>query len=229
MSEAGIRRRWRARLKAAQRQLAAAMQAVKAATEATGRARRVLARHRPKKKTRLLWHPDATRVPGRDAGPFVKAGAKLLWHTTEGSSAEGAINAYGATGSWPHFTFEPKTGRLFQHLPLNVAGRALEHPAGTVETNRANVIQVELVGRAAETPKWTDAEYARVAMLARWIEYNARVPRRCTVVFNATPQRQAQRLSGADWLAYAGHIGHCHAPSNHHWDPGSLRIDRVLA
>ena len=201
------------------------------AKAAAARARRVLARHpaAPRKPAaKLLWHPGARVLRGNGAGSFVPAGPKLLWHTTEGSSAEGAISAFRHNNSWPHFTLEPTTGRLFQHLPLNVAARTLQHPPGIVETNRANVIQVELVGFAKNSPLWADAEYKRIAALARWIEANAGVPRVSTVKFTSTPQRQATRLSGTAWLKYSGHIGHEHAPGNHHWDPGSMRIDKVL-
>lgn len=33
-----------------------------------------------------VWHPKAIRVPHQDAGAFTGGGAKLVWHTTEGSS-----------------------------------------------------------------------------------------------------------------------------------------------
>ena len=40
----------------------------------------------------------------------------------------------------PHFILEVKNGqkRLVQCIPINRAARALEHPSGTLETNRAN-------------------------------------------------------------------------------------------
>jgi hypothetical protein len=169
----------------------------------------------------MVWHPDAVRVPYDDAGAFVKAGAKLCWHTTEGAS----LPTY--SGSAPHFTLNPKTGKLWQHIALNRAAKSLEHPPGTVETNHANVIQVELIGSAAQTPDWPKDDYARIAKLARWIEANAKLPRRCSVKFTDTPHR----LSPADWLSYTGHIGHQHVPAQtmNHWDPGAFRIDLVLA
>jgi hypothetical protein len=74
-----------------------------------------------------LFLPGVERVPGHDAGTFVPSPPKLVWHTTEGSSIEGAIGAYRQHNSWPHFTLDPQTGRLVQHLPLNRAGRSLEH------------------------------------------------------------------------------------------------------
>jgi hypothetical protein len=182
------------------------------------------AKRQPGVALNTLWLPGAERVPGRDAGVFVAAGPKIVWHTTEGSSVDGAIGAYRATGSWPHMTFDPHTGRLVQHIALNRAARALEHPAGTVETNRAHAIQVELVGFAAHTPEWPGADYARIAGLARRIEAAVGVPRRKLAGFNTTPHR----LAAGTWLRGAGHCGHQHVPGNHHWDPGAFRIDLVI-
>lgn len=80
-----------------------------------------------------LWHPDAVRRIHPDAGAFTGGGRKLVWHTTETK----ALPNYG--GSAPHFTLDPATGRLWQHIPLNKAARAeggrtqlLEHRAGRV-------------------------------------------------------------------------------------------------
>lgn len=164
------------------------------------------------------WHPGATRAPYSDAGPFVTGKPKLVWHTTEGSS----LPAY--SNSAPHFTLNPKTGQLWQHIPINRAAKTLKHPAGTVETNRANAIQVELIGFARDTDNWPRTYYAPIANLARWIEVNARVPRRCGVKFFVG----TARLQGQAWLNYSGHCGHSHAPHNDHWDPGAFQINHVI-
>jgi hypothetical protein len=177
--------------------------------------------------------PRRTRVPYSDAGPFISgAGAKLCWHTTEGVS----LPSY--SGSAPHFTFNPKTGKLWQHVPLNRASKSLEHPTGTVETNHANVIQVELIGYAGastegkypsyEVRNWTTADYARIAKLARWIEANAGVKRQSSVRFGAYPNDLPARLSPVEWLRYEGHLGHQHVPNNHHGDPGAFKIALVI-
>lgn len=166
-----------------------------------------------------LWHPHATRVPEEDAGSFATGfPARLVWHTTEGSS----LPNYAGTA--PHFTLDPKTGRLWQHIPVNRAARALMHPAGTVETNLAHAIQVELIGFAAETAKWPSAYYDRVAQLARWIEASTGVRRTCGVAFTMS----VRHLSDGDWRTYSGHCGHQHVPSNDHHDPGAFRIHEVI-
>ena len=80
------------------------------------------------------WHPQAVRRIHINAGGFQGGGHKIVWHTTEGSS----LPNYG--GSAPHFTLDPANGRLWQHIPLDRAARALKaggpellecHPSGT--------------------------------------------------------------------------------------------------
>lgn len=183
------------------------------------------------------WLPGVERVPGRDdVGPFVAAGAKICWHTMEGSSVAGGIAAFRTTGSWPHISFDPLTGDIAQHIPLNRGARALEHHA--VETNRANVIQVELAiysdaalaarnghsDRAVANLK--PLHYERIAALARKLEAANGVPRR--VVPGCIFKTGCKRLSSSVWLNGAGHTGHEHVPDNIHWDPDGLLIGKVL-
>jgi hypothetical protein len=165
------------------------------------------------------WHPHATKNVYGSAGSYIKGPRpKIVWHTTEGYS----LPRY--SGSAPHFTLNPKTGQLWQHIPVNLSALSLEHRAGTVDTNRANAVQVELIGFARETFGWSAADYQRIADLARWIEKARGVPRHSHVTFSNT----ATRLSPQAWLAYGGHCGHQHVPGNAHWDPGRFRIDLVL-
>lgn len=167
------------------------------------------------------WHPDAVRQPLGDSGPYTGGQPKLLWHTTEGDSYPGP-QIYNGTN--PHFTCDFKRRKLYQHTPISRASKALAHPAGTGETNHDNVVQVELVGRAAQSGSWTRDDYAYIAELARWIEASHGVPRRSGVSF-AKPVR----LPWVVWHEYAGHCGHVHAPANDHTDPGTgFRIDLVL-
>ena len=148
-----------------------------------------------------LWHPNAVRRVHIDAGGFQGGGHKIVWHTTETSN----LPNYG--GSAPHFTLDPATGRLWQHIPLNHAARAL--------------------GFAKQSHTWPVARYKRIAKLARWIEANFAVPRKVQVVFKgngATPHLASREA----FKSYAGHIGHQHVPGNDHWDPGKFRVDLVL-
>jgi N-acetylmuramoyl-L-alanine amidase len=169
------------------------------------------------------------RVILEDAGPHVAGRPKLCWHSTEGSTIEGAISAYRAKRSSPHFTIDPSRDRIVQHISIFKAGRALEHPAGTPETNRARTIQVEIVGLAAQMQQLGSDELRSLTRLARWIERNAGVPSKCDVEFVRFPSGVPQRLQGQRWLDYSGHHGHMHVPANDHEDPGALAIRELLA
>jgi hypothetical protein len=174
-----------------------------------------------------IWHPKAVRRIHQDAGAFQGGGRKIVWHTTEGTS----LPNYG--GSAPHFTLDPSDGRLWQHIPLSNAARAMKGGG----PNFWNTVQVELIGFAdtAQANKlgvperavvnWPAGHYAHIAGLARWIESNFTVPRTCSVKF----VDRAAHLGSLDKVkAYTGHIGHQHVDGNDHWDPGLLKIDLIL-
>jgi hypothetical protein len=163
-----------------------------------------------------------------DAGPHVTGRPKLCWHSTEGSSIEGAIAAYRAKRASPHFTIDPTRDRIVQHISIFKAARALEHPAGTPETNRARTVQVEIVGFAGKMDQLSPAELNSLRRLARWIERNAGVPSTCDVDFVPFPAGVPARLQGQRWLDYSGHHGHMHVPANSHEDPGALVIRELL-
>ncbi|HEX9341994.1 MAG TPA: hypothetical protein VF995_00060, partial [Actinomycetota bacterium] len=182
-----------------------------------------------------LWYPSASRsaIAPVDAGSFTGGGHKGLFHTTEGATAAGAIAAFRSTGSWPHFTgsFEGGRFRIWQHIPINRAARSLVHLAGHVETNRNNVIQIELVGTAAHPPS-APGYLAGIATWMQWVEANFGVPHRSTVTFKAYPgsygTNNGVRLSESSWNAYFGWLGHEHVPENLHGDPGALNIHALL-
>lgn len=176
------------------------------------------------------WHPDAIRVVGRHAGTHAAdAGAKVCHHTTEGSSAAGAIGAYRSHGGWPHFTLEWTGSRLrvYQHLPLDVAARALVNGPEPGETNRASVIQIEHVGFAASSESWSDERCAAIGAVLRWIEKQTGCPAaRMTGTTWGTDH--PPRLSGSAFHGRRGHCAHQHVPGNQHWDWGQGRISAVL-
>jgi hypothetical protein len=180
------------------------------------------------------WHPNAIRNQTQAGiGAFLNVPAKLVWHTTEGSS----LPSY--KGSHPHFTLDLKNRKLYQHIPVNSGAMALVSSAvAGVAGNAANAIQVELVGfsdasfarsvgkSAWAVENWTDADYAQIATLSRWIEKHCGVKRQCSVKF----ENRSHPLSASAWLNYAGHLGHQHVTGNLHWDPsGAFKIARVLA
>jgi hypothetical protein len=170
-----------------------------------------------------------------NAGSFVGGGWKTCWHTTEGGSMESVVRTLVEKGAEVHIVFDPKNGRFTQMIPFNRAGRGLRHPSGP-ETNRANVIQVEVIGFATvaqaikslasprrAVPLFGADEYRRLAALALLIEHRRPVPR------HARAFMRPVRMGGQAFYDFAGHVGHCHVPGNDHGDPGRLDWPRMLA
>lgn len=172
------------------------------------------------------WHPDAKQIRLPDAGSFLGGGKKIVYHTTEGSSVDGAVSALRSANAASHFVIDAhgKRPELVQLVPLNLAARSLAHPSGP-ETNRANAIQIEIVGFAREAHDWSDRTYSNIADLTRWISRVFGVPHRCKVSFKVSG---AAKLSGQDFYEYAGLIGHQHVPGNDHTDPGDFRVGKIL-
>lgn len=161
------------------------------------------------------WLPISGPVGSFVAGPY-----RIIHHTTEGSSAQGALDAFRRNKSDPHFTVDQQT--IYQHIDTGLAARALRNLSGGVQTNRLSAIQIEVVGTAAK-PK-PRATLENVARLCRWLERTHAISSEWpngppkTAVNGKDPgghNRNAQ-----NWVQRGGHYGHCHIPENIHWDPG---------
>lgn len=179
-------------------------------------------------------------LPGFEVIPATNAGGsfngspwKLCLHTTEGSSIEGAVGAYRVNTGWPHITCDPARRRKAQHYELNLSSRALAHPSGTPETNRAGIINIEIVGFAAQTGAWPKDWLA-------WLAADVFAPVRAVCpfalaapLFVAYPSSYglgaSQRFSRAMFAGYSGIIGHQHVPDNDHGDPGALDVATIIA
>jgi N-acetyl-anhydromuramyl-L-alanine amidase AmpD len=177
------------------------------------------------------WHPTAVRVPiAGTPGLSPAAGRpKIVLHTTEGSTIEGAESAYRASGgSTPHFTISPRG--LHQHIAVNLCAYSLKHPAGTAQTNRAGlVIQIEQVGFASETDDWSDAYYDRVGALCRWIARQTDVPLKQVSGSIHADYSNPRRIPEDEFAEWSGVCGHVHVPNNDHTDPGrGYHIGKVL-
>src|SRR4249919_495668 len=160
-----------------------------------------------------VWHPSAKRQPLDDGGSFTGGGHKFLVHTTEGTTLEGAFATVKANRSSPHFILEVKNGRrrLVQCIPINRAARGLEHtPSSLPETNRANCIQVEVVGftERAEAmrqghlelwvPNWSTDIYKHLHLLMLWTHNHFAVPMQAGHPFPGQPGYA--RLSGQAFI-----------------------------
>lgn len=182
------------------------------------------------------WIPGAEHIAGNDAGSmWIGARWKLLLHTTEGDSIEGAVAAYRAKNAWPHMTFDARTRRLVQHVPLNRAARALRSGGKAGRTNFARVIQVEIVGHSAESPDRSELELRNLGWLVA--ELSKLVPFKVETTltfygqdagFTVASKTARQRLGWIAWYVYNAICGHQHAPANDHWDPGKLDVAAIV-
>jgi glutamyl endopeptidase len=171
------------------------------------------------------WRPISGSSGAHAGGPF-----KIVHHTTEGSSAQGAFDAFRKNRTDPHFTVDSQ--KIYQHIDTNEGARALRNAAGGVQTNRDSAVQIEVVGFAG-LPK-SRATLLNLARLCRWIEKTHNVPR---VWPNGLPKSAiggkdpgGHNRNAANWDSKGGHYGHCHVPENTHWDPAYTQseVDLIM-
>lgn len=182
--------------------------------------------------TMTKWHPNAHRlsIPGCGGLEPAKGDPKIILHTTQGSSAEGAIGAFRTNRSAPGFLLEPD-GRLYQFIALNLDSYSLKHNVGRgdPQTNRAGIVtQIELRGFAEKTAEWTNSYYRHIADLCKWIHEQTGVPLHTHGVDFTDPRR----MTWTEWESYSGVCGHVHVPGQdpeNHFDPGrGFHIGKVL-
>lgn len=177
------------------------------------------------------WYLIAnTQFLGNNAGNFVTGYAyKGVLHTTEGSSASGAINAYTANNSWPHFTVD-RDGTVYQHIALDKAARALQNLGGGKETNRGRAIQLEVVGFAHEAGNWPSVQATALKSLMRWIEAQVGI-QQFGPIFGSSEQygyNNPLEFGPNYWQSFNGWCGHQHVPENSHWDPGAIVLTNLF-
>jgi hypothetical protein len=178
-----------------------------------------------------IWLPEGEHMgllvehsPAESAGGRGQGGRKWCWHTTESdwATVDSMVNVVRAKRAAPHFVLGGRNSDdrpvVVQMVSLDEAGRTLMHPSGP-ETNRANVVQVELCGRAAQSGEWHRDHYKILANLVRLA--NRRMPDELEV-----PRKLARRFANTDrfsgngFVRAEGHCGHMHVPGNFHVDPG---------
>ncbi|HZP55309.1 MAG TPA: N-acetylmuramoyl-L-alanine amidase [Candidatus Saccharimonadales bacterium] len=185
-----------------------------------------------------LWLPAGVQndlkiehAPLLDGGSLTGGGWKLVWHTTESRWDE--IDSMYSTLRDERFASHLLIGGrpgikrpvVIQMVPFDRAARALEHPAGTLQTNRADAIQIEICGYASESAKWPEYRYEALAHLLGLIVTRRNIIPRIPIDF-AHPHR----MSPSQWIKTAGHVGHSMAPNQTqgHTDPGALRVQHIL-
>ena len=158
------------------------------------------------------------------SGSYTGGVFKIVHHTTEGGSADGAFAAFKSNKSDPHFTVD--ASKIYQHIDTDTAARSLRNAPGGVQTNRDRAVQIEVVGFAGKAKN--KATLKNLARLCRWLEQTHDVP----LVWPAglpKPPKNGQDPGGhvrsVDAWAKGGHFGHCHVPENTHWDPAYTRTE----
>lgn len=183
---------------------------------------------------------------GRYSGSDMEVNCAAL-HTTEGAS----LYDYEDGRSAPSVTALPdfNAQRLlwYQHFDVDESARALVNAPGGVQTNTANVFQIELTGTCdpAAHARWTRAGVQHIywpeppdwairdlAWLMRWLADNHNIPLAGMpewLPYPASYGNSRVRMSFDRWRSFTGWCGHQHVPENDHGDPGALPFARILA
>lgn len=195
---------------------------------------------------------------GRYSGSAMEVNCGVV-HTTEGRT----VPSYSSGAMAPNVTGLPdiraRKIHWYQHFDVDESARALANRSGGVETNTANVFQIELVGTCDDKYKtnWSgkragidylhwptapDWALAEVAWLVRWLNQQHGIPLTCVKNWLAygkdsrrpgiTPASYGAnpaRMSMSAWRSFKGWCGHQHVPENDHGDPGNLNFARVIA
>jgi hypothetical protein len=184
-----------------------------------------------------IWLPGWPRVPlpGMPGKAYqFTHNPKGCLHTTEGSSIAGARAAYAPYP--PHLIYDWRIRTGEQHVPLNRAAYSASDG-----NDDDYMIQIELVGFAADTRHWPDEALRNVAtdVIAPLEKYFG-IPRNiCSHGFRdgadgiypyiSTPQSPI-RIGWQSLRDFSGWLGHQHLPSpDNHWDPGALNVARILS
>lgn len=161
---------------------------------------------------------------------------KFLVHTTETVFFPG----YSGGASAPNATYDPRTRRIRQHFGANRSARALRDPSWTaVRENRDNVFQLEIVCYSAKNISETvsglwvgdlTATHMRdIAAILLELHAKLGLPLQSSVTWREgrTSFYDDVRLTGSQYDAYRGILGHVHASGNTHWDPGGFRYSKL--
>lgn len=183
---------------------------------------------------------QSDRFDGDYGGSWVPGfPARGVLHSTETTG----LPSYKGGSVAPHFTVDPRTGKVWQHYSISRPSRALQHPPGTIDTNNAHAIQIEIIaysdnGEAAKAGglrvgQLTADQLGHVAALMRWVEANAGVKRASGLRWKSYPDSagvsNGVRLSSGRWQTFDGWCGHQHVPNNDHGDPSDIDIAALLA
>lgn len=174
----------------------------------------------------MIWLPGFHQLVFNHSlgGSFDRPPRAVEFHTTEGATPEGAFSVYAAFPSCPHFTVDPDTHARYQHVPLDSASYAMRNLPGGCQTNSTGIVQIEIVGYAAESWSWSQARL-------QWLGEQVLAPilAACPTI-PVGPIYSGPKMTGAQWDFWTGGLcGHRDVPENDHTDPGDLDLAKILA
>lgn len=189
------------------------------------------------------WIPGWTRVDlGPDGGTYDEMQyPKGCLHTTEGNTLAGAEAAYKSYP--PHLGYDPVRRIKHQYVRLDRYSYAFRNG----ETDDEFIVQVEMVGFAAQTHTWSNQVYANIAEdVLKPLEDLVGIPRQHLRFYGANEgivlarKESPIRLRPSSLRAFSGWMGHQHAPGladngsvlpygDEHWDPGGFLMDLALS
>ena len=187
----------------------------------------------------VLKYPSAIwKGDGVSGGTYVGLPYRVVVHTTE----TGGLPGYGDGWSAPHLTYLPVIRKWVQHTDLKTAARGLRNPAGGVQTNRANSIQIEVVCYSNKSLAdehsarlWvgdlTESHYADLKAFVDWAgtEFDVKPVWPGRQAFSYTEANAVGfRMTNNEWDDFTGVCGHQHVPENTHWDPGAFDWTQLL-
>jgi hypothetical protein len=171
----------------------------------------------------LSKHDKGQRMTYTDYGE-----PKGVLHTTE-TSGYPSYNGYTQN---PHMDIKATSNGIEgrQFIPLEYGSFALKHTRPQ-QTNRDNVVQIELIGTCCNGPgyAWTAASDRVLADLFKKVIEPISLSRGIKMQhLPFAPRDRATRLTDYQFDNYSGWMGHEHVPQNDHIDPGNFPWDRMM-
>ena len=161
----------------------------------------------------------------------------FILHTTE--SAPGSINGINnlfraKPCSAPHITIDPMgSRRRVQYIPWTWSACALKGGRNGIQTNRGRAVQMEICGRAADTPGWDDDTLYQIAdVIADCIIDGCpinpnNVPDSTGLTGVLAREDAPQRFNAHTWPPFDGIAAHVYMIFNDHWDAGRINSPRI--
>ena len=128
-----------------------------------------------------------------------------------------------------HYVYNPMRQELRQYVSTSKAAYSLR--ANSVEDDHFT-LQVEMFGKAASVPYYSDQWYEGVAALVDYVHIKYGIPLHfADFSVMKAGENAPQRLTATQTQGFSGFMGHGHFGRgvDAHWDPGMLDVDRVMS